>query len=98
MAFEKGIVPLIMEACGILGAVMIGTLIASNVKINIALAPEINGATFALQDIFDGIMPGMLSLILWWVCFKSLQKGMSPIKLIFIIMAACVVLAFLGVF
>lgn len=98
MAFEKGIVPLIMEACGILGAVMIGTLIASNVKINIALAPEINGATFALQDIFDGIMPGMLSLILWWVCFKSLQKGMSPIKLIFIIMAACVVLAFFGVF
>lgn len=98
MAFERGIVPLIMEACGVLGAVMIGTLIASNVSISIALTPEINGATFAVQDILDGIMPGLLSLVLWWVCFKGIQKGITPVKLIFLIMGACVVLALFGVF
>lgn len=97
LAFEKGIVPLIMEACGILGSVMIGTLIATSVKINVVLEPVINGATFSLQSILDGVMPGLLSLLLWWGTFKALQKGMTPTKLVFAIMGLCVVLSFFGI-
>lgn len=97
-ASEQGIIPLIMEACGALGAIMIGSLIASNVKINIALTPVINGATISIQGILDTVMPGLLSLILFWVCFKQLKKGLSPIALIFIIMGSCLLLALLGVF
>lgn len=96
-ASEQGIIPLIMEACGALGALMIGALISTNVKINIAFAPVINGAQISVQSIFDMIMPGILSIILWWVCFKILKKGFSPIKLIFSIMGICLVLAFLGI-
>ncbi|MFR5600385.1 MAG: PTS system mannose/fructose/sorbose family transporter subunit IID [Holdemania filiformis] len=96
-ASEQGIIPMIMEACGALGAIMVGALISTNVKITLALAPVINGATVSVQEIFDMVMPGILSLILWWFCLKVLKKGFSPIKLIFSIMGACLLLAFLGI-
>ena len=96
-ASDEGIIPMIMEACGALGAIMVGALISTNVKITLAIAPVINGATVSLQEIFDMVMPGILSLMLWWFCLKVLKKGFSPIKLIFSIMGGCLLLAFLGI-
>lgn len=96
-AFERGIVPLITEAAGLLGAIMVGALIAQNVSISIALQPVIGGATIDFQGMLDSIMPGVLSLLLWGWSFSRIQKGWSATKLIFIIMGACVVLAFFGI-
>lgn len=97
-AFERGIVPLITEAAGLLGAIMTGALIASNVKIKIAFAPVIGGATIDFAGMLDSIMPGLLSILLWGWAFSRIQKGWSPTKLIFVIMGACLVLAFFGIF
>ena len=96
-AFERGIVPLITEAAGILGAIMVGALIAQNVSIKIALQPVIGGATIDFQGMLDSIMPGLLSLLLWGWSFSRVQKGWSPTKLIFMIMGGCVILAFFGI-
>ncbi len=96
-AFERGIVPLITEAAGLLGAIMVGALIAQNVSISIALQPVIGGATIDFQGMLDSIMPGVLSLLLWGWSFSRIQKGWSATKLIFMIMGACVVLAFFGI-
>jgi len=98
MAYERGIMPLIMEACGILGSVMIGTLLASSVKVNIILAPVIGGAEVPIQGILDSIFPGLLSVLLWWAVYKLLQKGLTPTKIIFSLMGICVILAFFGIF
>ena len=96
-AFERGIVPLITEAAGILGAIMVGALIAQNVSIKIALQPVIGGAAIDFQGMLDSIMPGLLSLLLWGWSFSWVQKGWSPTKLIFLIMGGCIVLAFFGI-
>jgi len=96
-AFESGIIPIITEAAGILGAIMVGVLVAQNVKIKIIFAPVIGGATVNFQSMLDNIMPGILSLGLWAWAFAKTQKGWSPTKLIFVIMGACIVLAFLGI-
>ncbi len=96
-AFKSGIVPLITEAAGILGAIMVGVLIAQNVKVNIRFAPVIGGATIDFQGMLDNIMPGILSLGLWGWAFAKTQKGWGPTKLIFVIMGACIVLAFFGI-
>lgn len=96
-AFERGIVPLITEAAGILGAIMVGALIAQNVSIKIALQPVIGGAAIDFQGMLDSIMPGLLSLLLWGWSFSRVQKGWSPTKLIFLIMGGCIVLAFFGI-
>lgn len=96
-AFESGIVPLLMEAAGVLGAIMVGTLIANNMSINIALKPTINGALIDIQALLDTVLPGLLCLLVYAGCFRWLQKGMTPIKMTFAIMGICVVLAFFGI-
>lgn len=96
-ASESGIISMLMEVAGILGAMMVGVLIASNIKINIALAPVVNGAEINIQGILDNVMPGLLSLVLWWGSYKALQKGLTPVKLIFIIMGGCILLSLVGI-
>ncbi|MGN1399379.1 MAG: PTS system mannose/fructose/sorbose family transporter subunit IID [Erysipelotrichaceae bacterium] len=96
-AFKTGVIPLITEAAGILGAIMVGVLVAQNVKINIILVPTFGDATVNIQGMLDTIMPGLLSLVLWGWAFAKTQKGWSPTKLIFVIMGGCIVLAFFGI-
>lgn len=96
--FESGAVQLITEAACALGGIMVGALVASNVKVNLKWVPNVFGATVDIQALLDSIMPGILSLALWYLTYKGLNKGLSPIKLIFIIMAACIVASFFGVF
>ncbi len=96
--FEQGIIPVLTSSAGILGAIMVGALVANNVSVSIALTPTINGASVSIQDMLDTIMPGLLSIILWGWSFSRIQKGWSPTKLIFVIMGGCIVLALFGVF
>ena len=97
MAFGKGIIPLITEAASCLGAIMVGCLIYNNVSVTLGITATFNELTVDLQSILDSICPGLLALGLWWLTFKGLQKGKSPIYLIFAIMIGCVVLSFFGI-
>lgn len=96
-AFSQGIIPLLTEAASILGGVMIGVILASRISLEVTLIPNIFGATVDIQALLDTLMPGLLSIVLWWFSFKALKKGWSPIRLIFTIMIGCVVLTFLGI-
>lgn len=88
---------MITDAACSMGAIMVGALIAGNVKVGIKWVPNVFGATVDIQAMLDTIMPGLLAIVLWWVCYKSLQKGLSPIKLIFVIMGVCILLSFFGI-
>lgn len=96
-AFESGIIPMLMNCAGIIGAIMVGVLIANNMTVSLTFAPNIGGATVELQTIFDAILPGMLSLIVWWAVVKWLRKGTSAMVVIFAIMGICLVLSLLGI-
>lgn len=97
-AFESGVIPLITKLAGIMGMIMVGAMVASNVRITIAAVPNIGGAPLEIQAILDRIAPGLLSLILWFVSLKAVKKGFSPMKLVLLILVACIALAALGVF
>jgi len=96
-AFNQGIIPLLTEAASILGGVMIGVILASRISLEVTLVPNIFGATVDIQALLDTLMPGLLSLVLWWFSFKALKKGWSPIRLIFTIMIGCIILTFFGI-
>lgn len=96
-AYEKGIIPLITESASVLGAMMVGALIAGNVSFSLSLAPVINGATVDFQKILDTVMPGILPLGIFFACFSRFQKGWGPVKMIFTIMIACILLALIRV-
>ena len=96
-ATNEGIIPLFMESSSVLGSIMVGALIATLVRITIVFQPTIGGAMLDVQSIFDNVMPGILSVVLWWVTYKAMKNGMTPIKMIFSIMGVSIVLAFFGI-
>lgn len=97
VAFKGGLIPLLTKAASILGAILIGALVATNVKINLAFAPTINDISFDLQSILDSIAPGILSILLFFWTYSRVQKGWSGVKLLYVIMAICIILAFFGI-
>lgn len=96
-ALQGGSFTLVTNAASSVGAVIIGSMIVSNVKVNVAWTPDIFGAVFEVQPILDTILPGLLPLLLFVVCYKALKKGMSPILLIFTVIFICIVLCFFGI-
>lgn len=97
VAFKGGLIPLLTKAASVLGAILIGALVANNVKINLAFAPAINGVSVSVQSVLDTIAPGLLSILLFFWTYTRLQKGWSGVKLLYTLLIVCVVLAFFGV-
>lgn len=98
VAFSKGLIPLLTDAAGALGAIMIGCLVAGNVKVPLALTINVNGVSVVMLDLLNSILPGVLPLLLWWFVFKILQKGVSPVKIILGILVISVILGVIGIF
>lgn len=97
-ASEKGLIPVFTKCAGVVGLVMVGYMIATTVKVKIALAPVINGVAINFQtDIFDVIAPGILSLIVWYIVFRLVKKGVKPTYALYGMMIICIFLSFLGV-
>ena len=54
---------IIIEALSILGLFMMGILAANYVKVSSTLAFTLSGKKFVIQEILDGVMPGILPLL-----------------------------------
>lgn len=85
------------DAAKVLAMVVIGGMIPQIVKVPIALTLEMGGGTFVLSDVLDGIMPNLLPLLLSLAVYKGIVKGLSPNKLIFILLGLGILLTFIGV-
>ncbi len=97
-AFDGGLLPLITSAASVLGAILIGALVANNVRINLTLAPTFNDVTVNVQEMLDKYLgPGILSILLFFWSYSRLQKGWSGVKLIYFLILVCVILGFLHV-
>lgn len=90
---QDGTLDKLTEAARIMGLVVIGAMIASMVKVNIASIININGAEVVLQDMIDAICPKLLPLLLTFGCYGLLQKKVSGTA----IMLGLLVVGILGV-
>lgn len=97
-AFSTGIIPMFTKAAGIIGTTMIGAMVASNVQVNITATPVIYGATLNIQEIFDTIAPGILSIILFFIIFSYVRTNKKPLRVIFILLVSCIIGAAIGIF
>jgi len=98
-AFKSGIIKSISDAACAMGLVMVGSLVSSMVSITVPLKiPMGSGTEMVVQDIFDGIIPGFLKLVLLFGILALIRKKWKPIWIIFLILAIGVVGSLLGVF
>ena len=97
-AFESGMVTSLTKCAGIIGLMMVGFMIYSNVNMNVALTMTVPGAEpVAVQQYLDDLMIKVLPMGLSWTCYFALKKNINPTTLIMIVMGVGIVLGALGI-
>ena len=96
--FESGLMDALTKAASILGMVMVGAMVASQVNVNLAWNISVGDTTVIVNDIVNSIMPGILSIALVFGLMKLIKKGQKPSTLVIGILLGSIVLAFFGIF
>ena len=97
---DGGLTQILLKGANILGCMSMGALIAKYVSVQTKLAwiDETVGASFIVQkQLFDAILPNMLSLITVFVMIWLLKKGIKAQNLMFATMIICIILSLLGI-
>ena len=81
-----------------MGLVMVGAMIAKNVSVPIALSIPVAGESMTIQSILDGIMPGLLPLLLTFGVMGLLRKRINVNWLIISLMAIGILGGIVGLF
>jgi PTS system mannose-specific IID component len=87
-AFETGLIGILTKCAGIVGLMMVGYMISSNVSFNLAISiPVEGGDPIQLQTYLDGFLQGLLPLLITFWCYHMLKdRNMNQNTLLFIIM------------
>lgn len=96
---EGGTINKVIEGASILGTLVMGGLVGRFVNIETPIKFQSEDFIFSLQtDLFDKIMPGLLPLLLTLLVLKALKKGISPVKLMGILITVATITGILGIF
>lgn len=87
----------ITEALGAMGMIVLGGLVAGNIKISTQLSFTMSGIVTEIHPLLDKIMPNFLHLVVFLIVYGLLRKGLTPIKTMGVIFLSCVVLSLLGI-
>ena len=87
----------ITTSMAIVGLMVIGSMIASNVNITTPISMTISGTAFALQDTLNSIFPKLLSVIAVYILYKLNKKHVNILKQIIWIMVIGIVAGALGI-
>lgn len=84
---ETGVIHKITDSAMIMGCIVIGGLVAKYVSVKFGVVLGSGESTFNLQEqLLDVILPGLLPLILTLGCYKLIDKGLSTIKIMIILL------------
>lgn len=95
-ATESGVLEKFTVAAKILGATVVGSMIATMISFTTTITLNMgNYQTLALQSVFDQIMPKFLPMVLAVTCFQLIRKGKKTTTVMLILFLAAFVIAFL---
>jgi PTS system mannose-specific IID component len=95
---KSGLISKITDLATVIGMMMIGAMTASSVTISTPLKWAMKGATLNVQKILNGIMPGLLPLVVTLVVFALIRKRVKAIWLLFGVIAVGILGALIGIF
>ena len=96
-AQRTGLMQKIMTCVGIVGVMVVGAMCKDMFWASVPVAIGSGDDAQTLQDILDGIMPGMLGMCAFWIYYWLLSKKVNPMVLIVATMVVGIVGAFFGV-
>lgn len=79
----------------IVGSMVVGTMVASMVKVSTTITLNFANLSYPIQDFFNSLMPALLPLLFTFGCYRLLKKGMSTTKILFGILLLGILLVWL---
>lgn len=95
---ESGMMDKVLLAASILGIIVIGAMSKDMVYTKIALTIGSGETAKPLQEILDGILPGIVGLSVTWLYYYLLNKKISPMILIVATIILCIIGKVIGLF
>lgn len=95
---ESGLINKVLEAASILGLIVIGGMAYGNIAVNTAVTFGPPEALTSLNDILNGIFPGLLGFGTFFLFYWLLKKKkVNTLYLVFGALAVTIVLVALGI-
>ncbi|MBR0462363.1 MAG: PTS system mannose/fructose/sorbose family transporter subunit IID [Erysipelotrichaceae bacterium] len=94
---SSGKANLIIMVAGVLGATMLGVMVANNAKLNLAIVLTSGEVVRNLNDVINGVLPGLLLLIYSIVVFFYLLKDGKYTRVLLVTIIGVIVLTLIGV-
>lgn len=95
-ANQKGVMDKITRAASIVGLSVAGAMTAEMVNVNIPITIGTGDSATTIQEILDGIIPGIPKLLVFWLAYKLLKKKTSPLLIMLIMLILGIAGAFFG--
>ena len=96
-AEESGVINLISKVAAILGLTVAGSMTAEMVSFSTPISFGTGETATTVQNVIDGIVPGLLPLLLTGLVYYLLNKKVKPLTIMFVMMIICVIGAYFGV-
>lgn len=94
---ELGLTDKIFKGAAVLGLLVIGAMVASMVNVNLALTIGSGDSAIAINDVINGIMPKMLSLLVTLFIYRLIKKGVRVNVILLGIIVLSIVAVFFGI-
>lgn len=88
----------ITEGTTLVGLMVLGVMSATMVSVPLEFVVGSGEQAMTIQQICDGIMPGLVPLLLTLGVYKCIKKGMSSTLVLFAVIAIAILGAVIGVF
>jgi mannose/fructose/sorbose-specific phosphotransferase system IID component len=97
-ASSSGIIDLVTRLAKIVGAALVGGMIATMVNAQIGLIFDLNGSVVSLQGILDSILPKALPLLLTFGIFLLIKRGVKTVTIMLALFVVGIAGKYIGLF
>ena len=94
---KEGIVQRVSESAAVLGLMVLGVMIAQMVKVPVDFLIGTGDASMTFLEITNSLMPNILPLGLTFLLSYLLRKGVTPLRILLLVITFSLVGAFFGI-
>lgn len=96
-ANEQGIMEKLTKAASIVGLAVAGAMTSEMVNVNIGISIGSGDAATTIQEILDGIIPGIPTLLVFWLSWVLLKKKINPLIIMLIMLVVGLIGSYTGI-
>lgn len=93
---ESGMMAQMTKAASVMGLMVAGAMTASMVAVNIPISFGVGESVTTVQEILDGVVPGIMPLTVFGIVYYMLKKKMKPLPIMLVLLIVGIAGAFFG--